>query len=369
MGWPSNNNSNAVSELDFMARPLKEATSPGKSGKIIRSVTLTDVAALAGVSAMTASRALRNPGIVSKKTRDLVFKAVDETGYIPNLLAGSLRSNRSRMIACLVPTIASGSAFLLALHAMTAVFVEAGYQVMLGERGYDKSRDSSLLDAVIARRPDGIVLTGVMQSPLPRKRLKASRIPVVETWEMTNSPIDMLVGFSHHEVGREVARYFHAQGHKNVASIASSELRTGARFQGFLEEALRLGIAGKDLRNGTYLTVDSPSRLLHGRQGLTHILKQQKSADAIYCPTDMVAVGTLMEAQLRRIRVPQDLAVVGFGDFDFAEDVVPSLTTVRVDSADIGKRTAEMLIARIEGRPIGKRVQDVGFTIVQRQSG
>jgi len=343
-------------------------TSP-RASKRSGSVTLTDVARQAGVSVMTASRALNQPHLVSEDTRKQILDAVARSGYVPNLHAAGLRSKRTRMIAMMVPSIASGSAFLLAVHAMTEMLVEAGYQVMLSERGYDRSRDDTVIDAVIARRPDGIVLTGLMESPLARRRLVASGIPVVETWEMTDDPIDMLVGFSHYEVGRAIARYMHDQGKRHVASIAATETRTAARFQGFADEALRLGIAGHHLRAGTSFVIEPPSQLGHGRTGLARALEADPGVDAIFASSDMIALGTLMEAQCRGLRVPEDLAIVGFGDFDFACNVTPALTTVRVDHEDIGRRTAGMLINRIEGIEPKQRIQDVGFTLVQRQSG
>lgn len=332
-------------------------------------VTLTDVARQAGVSVMTASRALNQPHLVSDDTRKQVLEAVANSGYVPNLHAAGLRSKRTRMIALMVPSIASGSAFLLAVHAMTEILVEAGYQVMLSERGYDRSRDDMVLDSVIARRPDGIVLTGLMESPRARQHLAASGIPVVETWEMTDTPIDMLVGFSHYDVGVAIARYFHEQGRRRVASIAATEARTAARFHGFADEALRLGIAGRHLQEGSSFVIEPPSQLGHGRSGLVRALEGDPDVDAIFSATDMVALGTLMEAQLRGLRVPEDLAVVGFGDFDFACNVTPALTTVRVDHEDIGRRTASMLINRIEGIAPDNPIQDVGFRLVRRESG
>lgn len=344
-------------------------TSTIASQRTRSTVTLTEVAKKAGVSAMTASRALNQPHLVSDKTRQRVLQAVEQSGYVPNLHAAGLRSQRTRMIALMVPSIASGSAFLLAVHAMTEILVEAGYQVMLSERGYDRSRDDSVLEAVLARRPDGIVLTGLMQSPRARQRLVASGIPVVETWDMSDDPIDMLVGFSHHEVGRSIARYLYTQGRRRVASIAATEARTAARFEGFRQEALQLGIAGRHLQEGTSLVIDPPSQLGHGRTGLIQALDGDPHIDAIFSSTDMIALGTLMEAQLRGIRIPQDLAVIGFGDFDFACNVTPTLTTVRVDHEDIGRRTASMLINRIEGIQPKERIQDVGFMLMQRESG
>lgn len=350
-------------------RKDSEANAPRLSRRGRNGVTLTDVARQAGVSAMTASRALNQPHLVSEDTRKQVLAAVAQSGYVPNLHAAGLRSQRTRMIALMVPSIASGSAFLLAVHAMTEILVEAGYQVMLSERGYDRSRDETVLESVIARRPDGIVLTGLMQSPLARQRLAASGIPVVETWEMSYDPIDMLVGFSHDEVGRAIARYMHAQGKRRVASIAATEARTAARFHGFADEAIRLGIAGRHLLEGTSFVIEPPSQLGHGRAGLARALEGDPDIDAIFSSTDMIALGTLMEAQLRGLRVPEDLAIIGFGDFDFACNVTPALTTVRVDHEEIGRRTAEMLINRIEGIYPAQPIQDVGFTLIKRETG
>lgn len=98
-------------------------------------VTLADVAKVAGVSKITASRALANPDVVSPETRKRVQEAVVRTGYVPNMLAGALRSNRTRLIACLVPTIGSGSVFMDAVQAMTEMLESEGYQVILGQRG------------------------------------------------------------------------------------------------------------------------------------------------------------------------------------------------------------------------------------------
>jgi len=125
---------------------------------------------------------------------------------VPNLLAGGLASTRSRLVAAVVPTI-SGPVFLETIQSLTEALAERGYQLMLGQAGYAGSREDALLEAIIGRRPDGIVLTGIMHSAEGRKRLLAAGIPVVETWDLTPTPIDMLVGFSHVEVGRAVAGF------------------------------------------------------------------------------------------------------------------------------------------------------------------
>ena len=344
-------------------RPLPSPSKPrGTSG-----ITLADVARVAGVSTITASRALGNPSLVSAETQARVREAVAKTGYIPNLMAGGLKSRRSRLIACLVPVIAFGSAFLVAVQAMTEAFVAAGYQVMLGERGYDASREAALVEAVIARRPDGIVLIGVMPSEACRRRLRSAGVPVVETWDMTDSPIDMLVGFSHEAVGRATAEYLHGKGYRRLGMIASTEPRGAARGRGFTEAVQRLGLA--DAAGGVPThTIGAPTRMAHGRQGLAALLAAHPAIEAVSCAPDLVARGALIEARSRGIDVPGDLAVIGFGDLDFAIDTDPPLTTVHVDGAGIGRHAAALVMARIEGRRVAQRTLDVGFRLIERAS-
>lgn len=335
--------------------------------RLARSVTLADVAKVAGVATITASRALSNPKVVSPEVQLRVREAVIKTGYVPNLLAGGLKSNRSKLIACLVPTISSGSAFMFAVQALTEAFAQAGYHVMLGQRGYDTAHEERLVDAVISRRPDGIVLMGVMQSEVARERLRATGIPIVETFDMTERPIDMLVGFSHVNVGEAIANYFHRIGRRHIAIIAADEPRGMARATGLVDAACRLGLANKKNDVPTFL-VTAPTRMKHGRQGLRTLIANYPKIDALYCASDLVGLGALLEAGARGIAVPNDLAVISFGDSDFAADAEPSLTTVHVDSVEIGRRAASMIIEAIKGEQSALKVVDLGFTIIKRDS-
>ena len=150
---------------------------PRRSRRGTGAVTLHDVAKLAGVAPITASRALNTPAQVSEEVRKKVADAVARTGYVPNRLAGSLASTRSRLVAAVVPTIA-GPVFLETVQSLTEALAEQGYQLMLGQAGYAGNREDALLDAIIGRRPDGIVLTGILHSPEGRRRLMACGIPV-----------------------------------------------------------------------------------------------------------------------------------------------------------------------------------------------
>ena len=126
-------------------------------------VRIFDVAKIAGVSPITVSRAVNTPSQVSPETLRRVREAIDRTGYVPNMLAGSLASSRSRLVAAIVPSV-TAPVFQETIGALADTLTEAGFQLMLGQSGYADSREDELLDAIIGRRPDGIVLTGVARS-------------------------------------------------------------------------------------------------------------------------------------------------------------------------------------------------------------
>ena len=342
------------------------AKAPTRSRRGSGGLTLRDVAKLAGVAPITASRALNTPDAVSPAILARVREAVERTGYVPNMLAGGLASKKSRLVAAVVPTI-SGSVFLEMVQSLTEVLAQSGYQVMLGQTGYENSREDALLEAIIGRRPDGVVLTGIMRSAQGRRRLLASGIPVVETWDLTPTPIDMLVGFSHARIGVAVAEFLHRKGRKRVATIGGSDERAARRHQAFADAALRLGMAG-GAEAVPNCVVPAPTTVGSGREALRHLLASDPDIDAVYCSSDLLALGVMTEAQAQGIAVPRQLAVVGLGDLGFSRDLYPALTTVRIDGTAIGSTAAHFIIERAEGRQIAEPVCDVGFSIIERDS-
>jgi len=321
-----------------------------------KSVTLHDVAREAGVSLITASRALSNPGMVSEKTIARVRRAVETTGYIPNLLAGGLKSRKSLMVAALVPNIAVAQ-FLPTVKALTDALDAAGYQLILGQTGYDHAREEALLGTMISRRPDGIVVTGLIHSQTARDQLRRAGIPVVETWDLSDRPVDMAVGFSHVKVGSAIAGFFLAKGWRRLAIATGDDQRAAVRREGFLSTV------GHAVPTAM---VPAPSSLAFGRRALGDLLAQDPEIEAIYCSSDQLAQGVMVEARARGLRIPEDLAICGFGDADFAAHMDPPLTTVHVDGAYIGKLAARLLLDRCRGEPVAQPVIDVGFRIIER---
>jgi len=327
-------------------------------------VTLHEVAQKAGVAPITASRALNSPDKVSPEVLQRVTEAVQTLGYVPNRLAGGLASTRSRLVAALVPTMA-GPVFLQTVQSLTQALAAQGYQLMLGQTGYADPRtgEDLMLEALIGRRPDGIVLTGTLHSAQARQRLQAAGIPVVETWDLSDHPIDMLVGFSHEGVGRSVAAFFHTKGYKRWALVAGDDPRSQRRQHAFVQAALELGLPPIQV-----VTVPAPTTLKSGRLALRQLLQVAPDMDAVFCSSDLLALGVLTEARAQGRAVPEQLAVMGFGDLDFAADLEPALSTVHIDGAAMGRQAARFIMDRAEGRNVAQPVLDIRFSLIERSS-
>jgi LacI family gluconate utilization system Gnt-I transcriptional repressor len=325
-------------------------------------LSMEDVARIAGVTAMTVSRALNTPQKVAAETRAKVEQAIAQIGYVHNLTASSLASKKSRIVAALVPTIGA-SIFAETVRGLSETLAAEGYQLLLGQTGYDEAVEESLVSALLGRGVDGIVLTGVSHSGRTITQLKAAGIPVVETWDLTPSPIDMVAGFSNEHAGREVGRYLLGKGYRQIGFAGGGGDRTGSRLKG-----LRAAVKRVRGASVTHVSLPVASSFHGGREALALVLESNREVEAIFFVNDALAVGALMECMRRGIRVPRDLAIVGFADIDIAAEVEPALTTVQVRSRNIGEQAAAMLLSRFKGQAVDAPVRDLGFVLVPRAS-
>ena len=333
-----------------------------KSRRSSGAITLHDVARLAGVSPITASRAINKPEQVSPELLKKVDDAINRTGYVPNRMAGGLASSRSKLIAAVVPSTVI-SVFNGTIEALNNTLFDAGYQLMIGQSAYSATREEFILDSVIGRRPEGIFLTGVMKPGKGRTRLMASGIPVVETWDLTSTPIDMLIGFSHSDIGLSVAKYLISKGRTKFAMIRAEDERADRRAVSFISAIKDAGFATPYVVN-----VGAQRSIRSGRDAMTNIIENAPKTDAIFCSSDLLALGALTESRAQNIEVPNQTAIVGFGDIPFVADMLPALTTVRINGEMIGGLAAQYLIERAEGREISRPILDVGFSIIQRDT-
>ncbi len=317
---------------------------------------------MAGVSAATISRFLNAPELVKPRTAERVRAAIAQTGYVPNLLAGGLASNRSRLIAAMVPSLTQ-SIFSTTIQAMTDTLFEAGYSVLLGLAGDHDEHLTPVIDSILGRRPDGLILTGLVGSDALNKRLKSANIPIIQIWDLPDEPLDMVVGFSHEAVGRLVGRYVMRKGYRRPFLISAGGVRALSRRFGFSRALVEQGHP-----EPPYVVFDPPTTARQGRKGLADYLDAGGKPDVVVCTSDWSAQGVMAEIQSRGLKIPQDIAVVGFGDLAFAADTEPSLTTVRIDGSEIGRQAAGLLLQRAGGLQPNPRIIEVGFDIVERTS-
>lgn len=335
----------------------------GPGGRAGGVVTMATVGRIAGVSQATVSRALSDPSRVSPETLQRIQDAIHKTGFVPNAVAGALASSRSKLITALVPSL-TNIVYSTLIQSFSKVMREWGYQILLSETGYDADEEQALIAAHLSRRPDAMLLTGTRHSTQSRRMLLASGIPVVEVWDVTDTPIDLCVGFSHVEAGRAVAEFARDIGHAHATTVTANDERAHRRKVAFVE---RFELGG----GGPVIQIDcpGPASLAAGRAALAEALDHHGVRDGvIFCSSDLLAHGVLIEARIRGLKVPGDLSVIGFGDQEYAATVEPALTTVQVDRAELGRLAAEALRTRIEKRDPLETVHDLGFKIIRRDS-
>ena len=326
-----------------------------------RAPRLDDVARQAGVSAATVSRFLNSPTVVAAPTAERIRSAIEATGYVPNMTAGSLATNRSRLIAALVPDIAQ-SIFNDTVESMIDELSAAGNSVMLALTGPDNRRLNQEINVALARRVDAIILTGIVSDQETRERLRANPVTVIETWGLPDAPIDVAVGFSHQAAGEEMAKFLRGRGYRRPHLVVPRSTRSERRASGFASRWVSDG--GEE---PTRLLVNVPSHFGQGRLSYRALADLAERPDVVVCGSDWIAQGLIIEAQAAGIRVPDQLAVTGFGNLRMAGDMRPTITSVDVDGGRIAREVMRVLRARAAGDEIEARV-DVGFRIIARES-
>jgi len=323
--------------------------------------TIEDVARLSGVSTATVSRFLNHPNIVAKPTAQKVRAAIAELKYVPNAIAGSLASSKSQLIAILVPNLTS-SIVEETIEALVNRLTASGTVPFLGITGMDPVRTNDVLMAALSRRVTAVITTGLIPEPA-RGMLLQSNTSVIEMWGLPPEPVDIAIGFSHLDVGRALAKFSYERGYRRPHLVTARGTRAQLRRDGFLEDWLKLGGAMP-----TEQEIAIPSTYDEGRRILDAISDLPTRPDLVVTGSDFVAHGLIAHAQRRGLRVPEDLAVMGFGDVGIAAMIEPSITTVRIDGAKIADRAIEVIRTRDEDKEPESRRIDCGFEIMERES-
>ena len=327
-------------------------------------VTLADVAALAKVSPITVSRALRGERGVASDLTDRVKVAALKLGYTPDQAARALASRHSDHVAVLIPML-SNNLFVDVLESIQKTLRQAGYQSLIGITHYNTQEEEQLLREQLQHRPAGILVTGLDRSDTARALIDKSGIPCVHMMELAQLPEVNSVGFSQAQAASTLTKHLLNRGRQRIAFAAAQlDPRTMQRLEGWRKTLKAAKVYDKAL----CYTKKSASSMTLGGEMLQQIMAKDPSIDAIFFCNDDLAQGALFAAQRLKIKVPQQLAIAGFNDLTGSDLIGPGLTTIRTPRAAIGEAAAKMLLALIRGEDVAEPSVDVGYELIVRGS-
>jgi len=339
--------------------------------------TLADVASAAGVTAITVSRYLREPHRVAPSTASAVAAALQQTGYLPNKQAGVLASaakaapGGARMVAALIPSIAN-SIFAETVQGLADTLQGSGCELLLASTGYSVEREEEQLRALLGWFPSALVVTGRRHTPGALALLRQAQgrgTPVIEIWDHHPEPgaeSFTQIGFDHEQVGRAMAEHLIQRGHRSLAYVDSGvaeDFRAHERGDGFLAAAKRRRVAARRV------TAPAGEAIEAGRLALAALLDPEGrlTVHGAAFANDHLACGALLEARQRGLALPQDLALLGFGDFSLGRQLDPPLSTVHTPRFEIGQAAARALLQALHsGRPAAD--QRLPWTLITRGS-
>lgn len=329
---------------------------------------MADVARHAGVSAMSVSRALKDPETVSPAARERISEAIEALGYVLDLSAGSLSSKRTGFVAAIIPSL-NNSNFSDTARGITDELEGTGMQLLLGSNDYSIEREEELVEAMLRRRPEGIIVTSGGHTSRTRRMLEAAGIPVVETWDVPDNPVDQIVGFSNADAMGLLVKTLAGKGYQRFGYIGGTterDTRGSQRREGFVRALNELGLSGDRVISFGV----PPISMEQGGQAVVEMLAKWPDTEVVLCVSDLSAFGALMECQRRGMKVPGDIAIAGFGNYEIAQCCHPRITSVDVDCYAIGRQAARQLHISIKGDEAddASSVTLTQYRVIERES-
>ena len=326
--------------------------------------TVADVAQKAGVSAISVSRALRNPKLVSEQLRFKISAAIEAIGYVPDPNARALASAQSNIIGVIIPSL-SNNVFDDVIKGIYNRLGTSNYNIQIGNCRYERSEEERLVKTFIAQRPAALIVTGVDQNPNTHKLLKHCNIPIVQIMEFGGDPVDMSVGFDQTKAASSVAEYLVNKGYKKIASIsARMDARVTRRAAAFKQKLREFSLLNENLQ----ISTKEASSVSLGKELTFELLNNVEQIDAIFCHNDNLALGCLAACQSYGIKIPDDIAIIGFNDLEYMQAMYPALSSIKTHRYDIGFKAMSLAIDTINGIVPAEKNIDTGFEIIERAS-
>ena len=311
--------------------------------------TIKDVAKLAGVSTATVSRALNEPQKVGARTRSRVLEAIEQTGYVANVMASGFRRKRSGNILLLVPDIANPF-YSKIIKEIELGASKNGYRILLAETRQDEQEEQAYANLAVQRVADGIISLGAhipFSNSDNRKTLDPKWPPLVMVCEYHGViPVPAVV-IDNCQAIMDIVNHLLGLGHRRIAYVGGpAELSLCRdRERGFLT-----ALQDANLQPVMPPVACDGFEVTHGRQAGTALLSAMNRPTAVVCASDELAIGMMDAARTLGLAVPDDVSVVGFDDIVYAGFTNPPLTTVRQPMADLGRCAIEMMLDILQGK-------------------
>lgn len=324
-------------------------------------ITSKDVARLAGVSRTTVSLVLNNVdnARISEATSEKVLKAAKQLKYRPNALAQSLKTNRSKIIGLIIPSI-TNPFFPSIAQGVEDTAVSKGYNVFLCNTFREPEKENSYIQALASKQVDGIIFASMTFNPEAILELRRRGVAIVAFDRRVNDQDVDAVLFDNVKGGEMAVKYLLSLGHRNIAFLSGKTdiFSRRDRLEGYKKALQDAEVA----INHDYIAIDNFQEqenrdrnyeIEAGFRIANKLLDKSPEVTALFAVNDMTALGALKAIKSRGLRVPEDISLVGFDDINLAEITDPPLTTIRQPKYKMGKTSAELLISRLEEEKSG----------------
>lgn len=313
---------------------------PGPNNK----VDIIAVAKAAKVSASTVSRYFNHPNLLKPETRKRIDLAVRRTGYIRNRAAQTIHGIRSGTIGVLIPTL-DHAIFAEVVQAFSDTVAESGFTILLASHGYDLQREYAILRKFLEHRVDGVVLTGLDHDDAVFHLLDQQEIPCALMWNYTANARYPSIGADNERAGQLIAEHVLALGHRKIACMfppTTGNDRAQARRDMVWRTLAEAGVTVPQA-----WSLETVYSISASKADMQRLLSNADRPTALICGNDILATGAIYGATAAGLSVPQDLSIVGIGDFKGSADIEPSLTTVRLPAKQIGRVAGQTLAQAI----------------------
>lgn len=323
------------------------------------------VANAAKVSISTVSRSFNHPEKVRPETRKRIDRAVRKLGYIRNRAAQTMHGIRSGTIGLIVPTM-DHAIFSELMEAFGASVELQGFSMLVASHGYDLEKEYAIARKFLEHRVDGIALIGQDHSEETYQLLAQNETPAISIWNYDAGSRLPCVGADNARAGEMAAEHLVAGGHRDIGLLfppRAGNDRAKGRFDGAIRTLAAAGLHTPDS-----WIVQSPYSLSAAKRDVTALLRMQPRPTALLCGNDVLAVGAIYAAQGLKLRVPEDVSVIGIGDFKGSEDMHPALTTIRLPAQRIGHLAGEQLAGAIITKSGGLERTNCDISLRVRES-